>query len=115
MLRWLLTVLALQFLLGAGASAFAHAAPAVPQVPNAEAVVADALQATHLCGEPSGPAADGAPAAVQGGADGMDLPDDQEFPRIGAWLAGAHFACPRLAGPLPVSPVPQRWLRPPRA
>jgi len=114
MVRWLLAVFTLQFLLGMGVSAYAHAAPVGPV-----AVVSYAAEAPAACdaaGQTSAPEApDDSAGAGVGDFSSADLPDDQDFQHPGARPVALGFACPCLADPPHPSQPPRRHLRPPRA
>lgn len=117
MLRWLLALISLHFLLGLGASAWAHTAHAVPGARAALSAAPLVQQcAAQVDGAQPHAVDEGSPGTADGsGGNSVDLPDDQEFQRfLPAGLAAA-FTCPRLAAPLLASPLPPPRRRPPRA
>ncbi len=115
MLRWLLALICLQFLLGLGASAWAHTAHAAPtEAAWPAAVPGQCAAGQHAAGAVASDD-DGAEVVDGSSINGVDLPDDQEFQRPQWAGAAPAFACPALAQPWPLPPPPHQRLRPPRA
>ena len=118
MLRWLLTIISLQFLLGLGVSAWAHTAHAAPAL-GAAATWSALAPITGQCETPHDAAAAHEAPADDGAstADGssVDLPDDQDFQRPPVARLAPAFAGPWRTQPPLASLVPPQRLRPPRA
>ncbi|SDL94240.1 hypothetical protein SAMN05428957_101220 [Oryzisolibacter propanilivorax] len=111
MLRWLLTLLALQFLLGMGVSAYAHG---LPVDAGPAPLVATVHDSQHCTAASDLLALEDSPGDVTPDA-GIDLPDDQEFHQVCSPRRTAHFSCPGLAEVALACAPPRRLLRPPRA
>lgn len=120
MLRWLLTLISLQFLLGLGVSAWANTAHPGPAWPMAHSTAqcaakppAPVLEAPSASAQMPGSPADSSTADSTVGS--VDLPDDLEFQRTAATDAALRFPCPTQPGLWLISQPAHRQLRPPRA
>lgn len=123
MLRWLLTLISLQFLLGLGVSAWANTAHPGPAWPMAHSTAqcaakppAPVLEAPPASAQMPGSPGDSSTAdSTDSTVGSVDLPDDLEFQRTAATDAALRFPCPTQPGLWLISQPAHRQLRPPRA